>query len=60
MSNNKRSPYFYSPLKVEVDQKEIIIAHLQEEVYLLRRNQEELIKLEDQYRALEHRFRLLS
>lgn len=37
MSNSKRS-YFYSPLKVEADQKEIIIAHLQEEVYLLRRN----------------------
>jgi hypothetical protein len=38
MSNSKRSSYFYSPLKVESDQKEIIIAHLQEEVYLLRRN----------------------
>lgn len=38
MSNSKRSPYFYSPLKVEADQKEIIIAHLQEEVYLLRKN----------------------
>jgi hypothetical protein len=38
MSNSKRPSYFFSPLKVEADQKEIIIAHLQEEVYLLRRN----------------------
>jgi hypothetical protein len=30
MSNSKRSSYFYSPLKVESDQKDIIIAHLQE------------------------------
>ena len=31
MSNSKsRSPYFYSPLKVESDQKEVIIGHLKE------------------------------
>lgn len=60
MSNSKRSPYFYSPLKVESDQKELIIGHLQDEIYILKRNEQELIKLEDQYRNLEHRFRLLS
>lgn len=38
MSNSKRSTYFYSPLKVEADQKDVIIAHLKEEIYLLRRN----------------------
>jgi hypothetical protein len=45
MSNSKRSAYFYSPHQVESDQKDIIIGHLQDEVYVLRRNQQELIKL---------------
>lgn len=60
MSNSKRSSYFYSPLKVESDQKDIIISHLKEEIYLLRRNEQELVKLEDQYHALDHRFRGLA
>jgi hypothetical protein len=59
MSNSKRSNVFYSPLRVEADQKEIIIAHLKEEIYLLRRNEQELIKLEEQYHVLEHRFKAL-
>jgi hypothetical protein len=37
MSNSKpRGQYFYSPLKVEADQKEVIIAHLKDEIYLLK------------------------
>ena len=60
MSASKRSPYFYPPIKVESDQKDILIGHLHDEVYVLKRNEQELVKLEDQYRALEHRFRLLS
>ena len=60
MSSAKRSAYFYSPLKIESDQRDIIIAHLKEEIYLLKRNEQELVRLEDQYRALEHRFRALS
>jgi hypothetical protein len=60
MSNSKRSSYFYSPLTVECDQKDLIISHLKEEIYLLRRNEQELVKLDDQYRGLEYRFRTLS
>ena len=60
MSSSKRSAYFYSPLKIESDQRDIIIAHLKEEIYLLKRNEQELVRLEDQYRMLEHRFRALS
>jgi hypothetical protein len=61
MSNSKtRSPYFYSPLKVEADQKQIIISHLKEEVYHLKKNEQEFLLLEDQYRTLDHKYRLLS
>ena len=52
MSTSKRSAYFYSPLKVESDQRDLIISHLKDEVYLLRKNEQELYKLEDQYHAL--------
>lgn len=61
MSNSKnRSPYFYSPLKVEADQKDVIIGHLKEEVYHLKKNEQEFYVLEDQYRNLDHKYRLLS
>lgn len=61
MSNSKsRSPFFYSPLKVEADQKEVIIAHLKDEIYLLQKNEEQLYILEEQYRNLDHKYRLLS
>ena len=59
MSNSKRSNTFYSPLRVEADQKEVIIAHLKEEIYLLRRNEQELGQLEDQYHGLEHHFKAM-
>jgi hypothetical protein len=41
-----------TPLGVEADQKELIIAHLKEEIYLLKRNEQELFRLQDQYQAL--------
>ena len=40
MSSSKRSAYFYSPLKIESDQRDIIIAHLKEEIYILKRNEQ--------------------
>lgn len=46
MSSSKRSHVFYSPLRVEADQKDVIITHLKEEIYLLKKNEQELIKLE--------------
>ena len=36
---------FYSPLRVEADQKEIIIAHLKEEIYHLKKNEAEFYNL---------------
>ncbi len=60
MNNSKsRPPFFYSPLKVEADQKEVIIAHLKDEIYLLQKNEEQLYILEEQYRNLDHKYRLL-
>lgn len=60
MSSSKRSGgNFYSPLRVEADQKEVIIAHLKEEIYLLRRNEQELGQLEDQYHGLEQHFKIM-
>lgn len=58
MSTSRRS--FVSPLGVEADQKELIIAHLKEEVYLLKRNEQELFQLQEHYRALEHRLKALQ
>lgn len=40
MSSSKRSSVFVSPIGVEADQKEIIINHLKEEIYLLKRNEQ--------------------
>lgn len=51
---------FISPLRVEADQKDVIIAHLKEELYSLKRNEQEFYNLEDQYRKLEHEYRLLA
>lgn len=58
MSSSKRSQVL-SPLTVEADQKEIIIAHLKEEIYLLKRNEQELFRLQEQYQALEYRLKAL-
>lgn len=51
---------FIVPLRVESDQKDVIIAHLKEELYSLKRNEQEFYNLEDQYRKLEHKYRLLA
>lgn len=51
MNTSKRNLYL-SSLSVEADQKEVIIAHLREEIYLLKRNEQELYRLQDQYQAL--------
>ena len=59
MNTSKRNLYV-SSLSVEADQKEVIIAHLREEIYLLKRNEQELYRLQDQYQALEHRFKTLQ
>jgi hypothetical protein len=59
MNTSKRNLYV-SSLSVEADQKEVIIAHLREEIYLLKRNEQELYRLQDQYQALEHRFKALK
>lgn len=59
MNTSKRNLYV-SSLSVEADQKEVIIAHLREEIYLLKRNEQELYRLQDQYQALEHRFKALQ
>jgi hypothetical protein len=56
MSSSKRG-VFVTPLTVEADQKEIIISHLREEIYLLKRNEQELYRLQDQYQALDHRLK---
>ena len=36
---------FYSPLRGEADQKEVIIAHLKEEIYHLKKNEAEFYNL---------------
>ena len=51
---------FYSPLRVEADQKEVIIAHLKEEIYHLRKNEQEFYNLENQYRQLEAKYKALA
>lgn len=51
---------FIVPLRVQADQKEVIIAHLKEELYSLNKNKQEFYNLEDQYRKLEHKYRLLA
>lgn len=58
MSASRRT--FVSPLGVEADQKELIIAHLKEEIYLLKRNEQELFRLQEQYQALDHRLKALQ
>ena len=49
----------YSNLRVEADQKDVIIARLKEEIYHLKKNEQEYYMLEDQYRGLEHKYKLL-
>ena len=51
---------YLSPLRVEADQKEIIIAHLKEEIYHLKKNEQEYYNFEDQYRQLELKYRRLA
>ena len=45
---------------VEADQKEIIIAELKDELYLLRKNEEDYMILQGQLEELERRYRLLE
>ena len=40
-----QSSYFYSPLKVECDQKDQIISHLKEEIYTLKQNEQQFYLL---------------
>ena len=51
---------YLSPMRVEADQKEVIIADLKEEVYHLKKNEQEFYHLEDQYRQLEMKYRRLA
>lgn len=51
---------YLSPLRVEADQKEVIIAQLREELYHLKKNEQEFYHFEDQYRQLEQKYRLLN
>lgn len=48
-----------SNMRVEADQKDVVIARLKEEVYHLKKNEQEYYLLEDQYRGLEHKYKLL-
>ena len=43
---------YLSPLRIEADQKDIIISQLKEELYHLKKNEQEFYNLEDQYRKL--------
>ena len=45
---------------VEADQKEIIIAELKDELYLLKKNEQDYILLQEQLSELERRYRLLQ
>lgn len=47
-------------MRVEADQKELIINKLKEDVYSLKRNEQEYILLQDEFKKLEHRYRLLQ
>ena len=51
---------YLTPLRIESDQKDIIIAQLKEELYHLKKNEQEFCNLEDQYKKLEHKYRVLS
>ena len=51
---------YLTPLRIESDQKDIIIAQLKEELYHLQKNEQEFYNLEDQYKKLEHKYRVLS
>ena len=51
---------YYTPLRVEADQKEIIINQLKGDVYNLRKNEEDYMFLQDQFKKLEHKYKLLQ
>lgn len=51
---------YLTPLRIESDQKDVIIAQLKEELYHLKKNEQEFYNLEDQYKKLEHKYRVLS
>ena len=44
---------------VEADQKEIIIAELKEELYLLRKNEQDYLILQEQLLELDRRYNML-
>ena len=61
MSGSKlRSTHYYSPLRVEADQKEVIIGQLKDEIVHLKKNEKEYFVLEDEYKKLAYRYQLLS
>ena len=49
----------YSNMRVEADQKDVIIARMKEEIYHLKKNEQEYFTLEDQYKGLDHKYKLL-
>jgi hypothetical protein len=47
-------------LRVEADQKDVIIQQLKGDVYNLKRNEQEYLHLQDQFKKLEQKYRVLQ
>ena len=61
MSASKmRSTHYYTPLKVESDQKDVITSELQLELVHLRKNETEYHLLAGSYHELEQKYKLLQ